>query len=351
MSLLITIVCFALVLSIVVSIHEFGHFLFAKKAGIYVYEFSIGMGPRLFKFKRKNDETDYSIRLLPIGGYVQMAGESVEEDKNIPKEKNMQTKTWLQKFLVVIAGILFNFILATIIFFIVGLVNGVPVNKPYVTGIVENTPAYNAGFRDGDLITSINGIKITNSDRLLIEMQVEMGETIEFGIKDENNVTKKVKVTPEKTVNEDGTEAYKYGFGLKNDVKKGFFESIKYAFTHFFSLIGQMILTIWYLIIGKLSLSNLSGPVGIFSIVDASAKAGFINVIYLTGYLSLNVGFMNLLPIPALDGGRLLFLIIEKIIRKPIDPKVENIIHNVGFGLLMLLIIVVSYNDILRIFN
>lgn len=345
-----TIIYFLLILGIVVTIHEFGHFLFAKKAGVYVYEFSIGMGPKLFNFKRKNDETNYVVRLLPIGGYVQMAGEEVEADKNIPKEKNMQSKSWIQRFLIVIAGILFNFILALVIFFIIGLVNGAPVNKPYVTNMIEGTPAYNAGLRDDDLITSINGVKIRNTDRLLIEMQVNLGKTINLEVKGTDNVIKKVSITPEK-IEQDGKESYKYGLSLKNDVKKGFFESIKYAFMHFVSLIGQMFITIWYLITGKLSLSNLSGPIGIFNVVDQSAKAGFINIIYLTGYISLNVGFMNLLPIPALDGGRLLFLIIEKIIRKPVNPKVENTIHNVGFILLLLLVVFVSYGDIVRLIH
>lgn len=349
-NLILTIIYFALILSVVVSIHEFGHFLFAKKAGIYVYEFSIGMGPRLFKFHRKNDETEYSIRLLPIGGYVQMAGESVEEDKNIPKEKNMQQKTWIQRFMVVIAGILFNFILALIIFFIVGLMNGAPKNDPYVTNIVEGTPAYTAGLRDDDLITSINGIKINDSDRLLLEMQVSIGKQIELITRDVTGKEKKVTIIPEKI--EEGEEvSYKYGFSLKNEIEKGLIASIKYSFERFFGLISQMLVTIWYLIIGKLSISNLSGPIGIFTVVEQSAQAGFINLIYLTGYLSLNVGFMNLLPIPALDGGRLLFLIIEKIKRKPVSPKVENIIHNVGFTLLMLLIICVSFNDVLRLFK
>lgn len=345
-----SIIYFLLILGIVVTIHEFGHFLFAKKAGVYVYEFSIGMGPKLFNFKRKNDETNYVIRLLPIGGYVQMSGEEIEEDKNIPKEKNMQSKSWLQRFLIVVAGILFNFILAIVIFFIIGLVNGNPINKPYVTNITEGTPAYNAGLRDDDLITSINGVKIRSTDRLLIEMQVNLGKTINLEVKDSNNVIKKVSIIPEK-IEQDGKESYKYGIALKNDVKKGFLEAIKYAFTHFVSLIGQMIITIWYLITGKLSLSNLSGPIGIFNVVDQSAKAGFINIIYLTGYISLNVGFMNLLPIPALDGGRLLFLIIEKIIRKPVNPKVENTIHNVGFILLLLLVVFVSYGDIVRLIH
>lgn len=345
-----SIIYFLLILGIVVTIHEFGHFLFAKKAGVYVYEFSIGMGPKLFNFKRKNDETNYVIRLLPIGGYVQMSGEEIEEDKNIPKEKNVQSKSWLQRFLIVVAGILFNFILAIVIFFIIGLVNGNPINKPYVTNITEGTPAYNAGLRDDDLITSINGVKIRNTDRLLIEMQVNLGKTINLEVRNTNNEIKKVSIIPEK-IEQDGKESYKYGMSLKNDVKKGFFESIKYAFTHFVSLIGQMFITIWYLITGKLSLSNLSGPIGIFNVVDQSAKAGFINIIYLIGYISLNVGFMNLLPIPALDGGRLLFLIIEKIIRKPVNPKVENTIHNVGFILLLLLVVFVSYGDIVRLIH
>lgn len=345
-----SIIYFLLILGIVVTIHEFGHFLFAKKAGVYVYEFSIGMGPKLFNFSRKNDETNYVVRLLPIGGYVQMAGEEVEEDKKIPKEKNMQSKSWLQRFLIVIAGILFNFILAVIIFFIIGLINGAPVNKPYVTGIAENSHAYNAGLRDDDLITSINGVKIRSTDRLLIEMQVNLGKTINLEVRNANNEIKKVSITPEK-IEQDGKESYKYGMSLKNEVKKGFFESIKYAFTHFVSLIWQMLITIWYLITGKLSLSNLSGPIGIFNVVDESAKAGFINVIYLTGYISLNVGFMNLLPIPALDGGRLLFLIIEKIIRKPVNPKIENTIHNIGFILLLLLVVFVSYGDIVKLIH
>ena len=346
-----SIIYFLLILGIVVTIHEFGHFLFAKRAGVYVYEFSIGMGPKLFNFSRKNDETNYVIRLLPIGGYVQMAGEEVEEDKNIPKEKRMQSKAWIQRFLIVIAGILFNFLLATIIFFIIGLVNGAPINKPYVTDIKENTPAYNAGLRDDDLIIAINGVKIKSTDRLLIEMQVYLGETIEFKVQDSNNEIKTLTITPEKITDEDGKEAYQYGISLKNDKKTGFLESVKYAFTHFISLIGQMFITIWYLITGKLSISNLSGPIGIFNVVDSSAKAGFINVVYLTGYISLNVGFMNLLPIPALDGGRLLFLLIEKIIRRPVSPKVENTIHNIGFILLLLLVIFVSYGDIVKLIN
>lgn len=341
------IIYFILILTLVVCIHEFGHFLFAKKAGVYVYEFSIGMGPRLFKFKRKNDETEYSIRLLPIGGFVQMAGEDGDEQIDIPKDKNLQSKTWGQKLMIMLAGIIFNFILAIFILFIVGLVNGCDTGKPYLAKIEENSVLYNEGLRNDDLIISINGKKISTSDRLMLEYQVAYGKDIVLGVKDKEGNIKKVTIKPEKSENDKGKVTYTYGFSLKKDVKHGFIEAIKYAFTKFFSLMWQMLLIIWYLITGKLSISNLSGPIGIFTTVKEASKYGLINLVYLTGYISLNLGFMNLLPIPALDGCRSLFLIIGKVIGKPINPKVENAIHSVGFSLLMILIIFVSYNDIL----
>lgn len=344
-----TIIYFILILSTVIFIHEFGHFLFAKKNGVYVYEFSLGMGPQIFKFHRKNDETMYSIRLFPIGGYVQMAGEVESDDKDIPQEKNLNSKKWHQKFLVVVAGILFNFLLAIVLFFIIGIFNGCPKNTPVLSGIVENGAAYEAGIRDNDLVLKINNKKISTLDRFLLEMQVYNGKTITLTVKDENNSEKKVTIKPEEIKDEKGNVSYKYGFGVKNEVEKGFLYAIKYAFTKFGSLIWQMLLIIFYLFTGKLSLSSLSGPIGIFTVVSDTAKQGFLNIIYLTGYISLNLGFMNFLPIPALDGGRLFFLIIEKIKGSPVNPKTENIIHTVGFMLLMALIVVISFNDILRI--
>ena len=137
-----TLIYFILVLGIVVCIHEFGHFIFAKKAGIYVYEFSIGMGPKLFQFHRKNDETTYSIRLFPIGGYVKMAGEEVELDESIPEEKRFGSKRWLPKVLTVIAGVCFNFILAIIIFFVVALIGGTPRVSPIIGSTIKEYPVY-----------------------------------------------------------------------------------------------------------------------------------------------------------------------------------------------------------------
>lgn len=343
-----TIIYFILILGIIVFIHELGHFLFAKKAGIYVYEFSIGMGPQIFKWKRKNDETEYAIRLFPIGGFVQMAGEEVEIDENVPKEKRMQSKTWLQRFMTVIAGIMFNFILAIVLLFIVGLINGTPANKPYVSFVDPEGNAYQAGLTEGSIITKIDNVKINNYDRLLLEYQIRIGNDIKFEVKDQNGNINTITISPLK-VEENGETTYKYGFNLSDTVEHGFLNSIKYAFTKTGSLIEQMFFTILYLCTGKLSLNSLSGPIGIFSIVGEAAKTGFINIIYLLAFISINVGFINLLPLPAFDGGHILFLIIEKIKGKPVDIKIENIIHSIGFVLLMILMIIITYNDIIRL--
>ena len=341
-----TFIYFIIILSVTIFVHELGHFIFAKKAGIYVYEFCIGMGPRIFKFKRKNDETEYGIRLFPIGGFCAMAGEDVLDDENVPKEKKLQSKTWMQKFSTMVAGVMFNFIFAIILLFIIGLINGNPNNKPLVASVPNDGVSYAAGLRVGDEIIRLNGVKINTIDRLMIEYQINYGDSIELEVLRDDEA-KTITITPQEIKTEQGV-TYQYNFALDGSVEKGFFEAIAYAFTKFLSLIEQMVVTFAYLFTGKLSLTNLSGPVGIYNIVDQSAAAGILSLISLTSLLSINVGFINLLPIPAFDGGRILFLIIEKIRRKPMQPKVENAIHAVGLVLLMILMVVVTYNDIVR---
>lgn len=344
-----TIIYFILILGTTVFVHELGHFLFAKKAGIYVYEFSIGMGPRLFKWNRKNDETEYSIRLFPIGGYVQMAGESNEDDKTIPKDKLMQSKTWLQRFMTIVAGILFNFILAIFILFFIALFNGSPKPNAYVGSLEKDYPAYASGLKEGDEIVGINKKRVSSAEILLLELEVHKGKTIDFMVKHEDGKEEVITIKPLE-YEEDGVKGYRYGFGLATKIETGFLAAIKYAFVKTGNLIAQMVAIIGYLFTGTLSLNSLSGPIGIFTVVGETAKTGLVNIIYLLAFISINVGFMNLLPIPAFDGGRLLFLIIEKIKGSPVNTKVENIIHSIGFILLMALMIVITYNDIVRIF-
>ena len=377
MSTIITLLCFILVLGVTVFIHELGHFLFAKKAGIYCYEFSLGMGPVLWKFNRKNDETTYAIRLFPIGGFVQMAGEAVDLDEDIPKEKRMQSKTWMQRFLTVSAGVIFNFLLALIIFFTVGMITGTDDQKAYVGSIGENFNVSSTNLQVGDRVLKINGKDSWSYNKALLLLMTSEGKTISLEVKHENG-TKEIinveptlvkpildddkKVTGYEVVSEKTDDSeYKYGIGLNTkatSVKiksvKDFFSNIYhaviYSFVSFVSLIEQMLYTIFYLCVGKISLKSLSGPVGIYQVVGESAKYGFINVIYLIGYICVNVGFINLLPLPAFDGGRVFFMIIETIRKKPVSPKVENIIHAVGLVLLMILMVVITFNDIVRIF-
>ncbi len=344
-----TLIYFILVLGITILIHEFGHYLFAKKAGIYCYEFSIGMGPKLFSWHRKNDETEYSIRLFPIGGFVSMAGESVEEDKKVPKNKHMQYKKWHQRFMVMFAGVFFNYILAFVCFTIVGLVTGSPTNVPYVKEVSEGYSAYTENVPIDSKIIKIDDTKIRNLDHLSLVLASKQGKDIELTVlKDDKEET--FKLTPKKE-EENGETVYRYGFSIATEVKKGLFNAIKYGFTKLFSLMEQMIMIIGYLCTGKLSLSSLSGPIGIYKIVGASAKNGLINLVYLTGYLCVNVGIINIIPLPAFDGGRILFLIIEKIKGKPVSPKVENTIHSIGMVLLMILMVAITINDIIKLFQ
>ena len=344
-----TLIYFVLVLGITILIHEFGHFLFAKMFGVHCYEFSIGMGPRLFKWKRKNDETEYSIRLFPIGGYVSMAGESTEVDKNVPKSKHLQHKTKLQRFMIMFAGVFFNYILAVICFMIVGLVNGSPTNVPYIADVSEGYPAQIVGIEKNSQIIKINDKKIRNMDHLTLELATFEDEEISITVLTEDGQEKVYKLAP-KAEEVDGETVYRYGFTIATEVRKGFLNAVKYGFTKLFALMEQMIMIIAYLVTGKLSLSSLSGPIGIYNLVGESAKAGLINLVYLVGYLCVNVGIINIIPLPAFDGGHILFIIIEAIKGKPVSPKVENTIHAIGMIFLLLLMLIVSINDIIRLF-
>ncbi len=346
---MLTVISFIFVLGVTVFIHELGHFLFAKKAGVYVYEFSIGMGPIIYKRKSKKDETNYCIRLLPIGGFVSMAGEDMETDKDIPSDKQMFNKPWGSRALIIVAGVLFNFLLAIVLLFIVGLSQGVPNNKPIIASIDNNYPIVNTNIQAGDEIISINGSKISSIDMLTLKLQTLGKDGGKFSVLHSDGTTENINVTPAK-VEVDGVITYRYGFGLDTKLSHGIIPSIKYAFTKTYSLLGQMVYIVKYLFTGKISVKSLAGPVGIFNVVGETAKTGFINLIYLIAYLCINVGFINIIPLPAFDGGRLLFLIIEKIKGSRVNPTVENAVHSVGFILLMILMIFITYNDILRLF-
>ncbi len=345
-----TLIYFILILGVIIFIHELGHFIFARRAGVYIYEFSIGMGPKILSKKSKKNETEYSIRLIPLGGFCSMAGESSEDEKTVPKDKLLQNKTWLQKFLVMFAGPLFNFILAFLLLFFMGLVYGTPQTKPIVGAIEENSPAEASGLKVGDRIVSINDKNVKNWDEVMMRLQlINNGDPVTFEIINRQGDNLDIEIKPKKVV-QDKVVSYHFGVGMGDKKEHGLVSSLSYATSKLGSLTKSMVTVIGGLFTGKISVSNVSGPVGIYSVVGEQAKAGFASILYLTAFLSINVGFINLIPFPAFDGGRILFLIIEKVKGNPVNPKVENMFHYIGFFILIGLMILVTFNDILRLF-
>ena len=345
--MILSIIYFAIILSVIVFVHEFGHFFFAKLFGIYVYEFSIGMGPKVFSWQGKGKETTYSIRAIPLGGFCSLAGEGGEEDKKIPKKRLLQSKPVWQRFLVMFFGAGNNFILALVVLFFLGLFVGSPSNSTVIPKVIPDSPVAIAGIMDGDKVVSIDGNKAKTLDDVELFLAIAKEETEIVVLR--NNEEKKFTVTP--LSGEEAEKAgYSFGIQFDNNVNHGFVAAIKYAFSKFASLIRQMFYTFKFLFTGKVGVSNLSGPVGIYSVVDQTRSTGFSNILYLLALLSINVGFVNLIPFPAFDGGRILFLIIEMIKGKPVKAETENLIHNIGFFILLGLIIFVTINDIIRLF-
>lgn len=350
-STILNLLLFVLILGILVFVHELGHFLTAKKSGVHIYEFSIGMGPEIKSIKGK-DGIQYSIRALPLGGYVQMAGEIYEDDdtKKIPKEKFMCNRPWYQRIIILVAGVFNNFLLAIVLFFVIALIWGTPSLKPVIYDVVEDSAAEQAGLQAGDTITAVNGSKVTTWDKAqLLLLLNDKDNKYEISVKHKNGKKETLTVEP-KTEKTDSGETKVFGIQMKSDVSKGFLPALKYGFQKFVSLVEQMCLTITNLFTGGLSINSLSGPVGIYTVVGESRNAGIQSVLFLIAYLSVNLGIMNILPIPALDGGHVLFLIIEKIRGKKIDAKIESIVTTVFFGLLLLLMIYVSIHDVIRFF-
>ena len=349
---MVTLIILIIILGILVFVHEFGHFIVAKKNGVYVEEFAIGMGPKIFSWKRKKDPTTYSIRLLPIGGFCAMAGEVVEDnEKKIPKNQLMCNKKPYQRFLILVAGVTMNFILAFLIFFLQNLIWGTTNQLSYVGTVTEDSAFSRAGIIEGDRILSINGIKTDTWDKIQVAVALKNDGTYNFEVKKTDGKIVNYKIVPDIVKDDEGNERIVFGFSADNKIDKGLFASLKYSFIKLYSIISSMFLIIINLITGKLGLNSLAGPVGMYSVVGESAKLGFENLLYLTGYLSVNLGFVNILPFPAFDGGRVLFLIIEKIKGKPVKPEVENWFHTIGFILLMILMLYITYQDILRLFK
>lgn len=334
---MITIISSIIIFLLVILIHEFGHFIVAKMNGVSVLEFSIGMGPKLFQ--RESNGTLYSLRVLPVGGYCQLEGEDEENDS--PNSLNNQSP--LVRLKVILAGAIMNFILAFILLILLMSVSRVSTE---VSGVIKDSPAYSSGIQTGDQIVSINGENVSDGEELLKRIKESQGELNIGVIRDSQS--KNIKVTPrlENNIRKIGVN-FQEEYNIKNfSIVKGF----KKGLITFLDLTGMLYKFLGMLITGQLGLGGVSGPVGVVKEIGNAAKTGVANLIFLLAYININLGVFNLLPIPALDGGRAIFILIEMIFGKKISQEKEGYIHMVGLILLLALIAIVTIKDVIKLF-
>lgn len=352
------ILSFIFALSLIIALHEFGHLIAAKKFGVYCYEYSIGMGPKIYSKKFK--ETQYSLRLIPFGGYVAMAGEGDQDEEfsktygveSVPFERTLKGISKTKRIIVLLAGIFMNFILAYIIFCLI-LLNGGKMAKqrpPVVDGVIENMPAYKAGLKKDDVIkkltfedgTVINKPKSTDDFSSYIAMK---GGIIKIDVY-RNNEIKTFQVNSVKN-----GEYYSIGIKLPDIeyVKINFINVFYYSFVFMFNILRMMLVALSNLFRG-IGLNDISGPVGIYQASSKATSEGLVTYFSFVALLSLNVGILNAFPVPALDGGRVLLVLIEAIIRKPINKKFEYFLIVISMVLLIGLMIFATFKDIVRLF-
>ena len=423
------ILAFIVVFGVLVTVHEFGHMFFAKRAGIMCPEFAIGMGPKIFSYKY--NDTQYTVRLLPIGGYVRMASKDMEvnplnagmriniklnqndeithillDDKHnfqhveeievvdsdisermyvtglklndnseatyyfsdecyfvenseleriAPLSGRFETKSVWQRFLTLFAGPLFNFLLAFVLFTILFYIQGKPVDEPIVGTVMEDTPAAKINLEEGDRIHSIDGTEVDSWSHMTQLIQEGEGNPQELMIESgEETRTATLEPTVESTELPDGTVQERLIIGVGRDFEDGVIAPVWWGIEEtvssmslIFELVVNMIGTIFA---GTFSFDMLNGPVGIYKVTETVASQGILVLMNFTALLSVNLGIMNLLPIPALDGGRILFVLYEGIFRRPLNRKVELNIQLIGVLFVLVIMVLVTWNDIKTFF-
>ncbi|GMA69235.1 zinc metalloprotease [Leuconostoc litchii] len=413
-----SIIAFLFVFGVIVTVHEFGHFIVAKKSGVLVREFAIGMGPKLLSWNRNH--TAYTIRILPVGGYVRMAGMdeepdldagqrlrltldaqgkvtkldtrvdeagiglpfqvdsfdltdaltltgylnnesemtiiSVHHDATIIEENGVEVQVaprdvWLQstvvwkRILINIAGPIMNFLLALIVFSGLGLtISSVSLNEPVVGTVQKNMPAERAGLKSGDKITAINGVTTGTWNKVANEISSSNEKQLIVSILRDGN-KKQVEVTP-KTVKINGVKTNQ--IGIVELTHTDILSRLKYGLINTGATVGRIWYALTHLFTGGFSLDKLGGPVSIAKTTSSVAKTGFLNILVFMAMLSVNLGIMNLIPIPALDGGKIILNLLEAILRRPLPQSFESGVTVVGAVFMIILMIAVTVNDILR---
>ena len=418
------IIAFLFVFSVIVIIHEFGHYYFAKKAGILVREFAIGMGPKIFQVRK--GETVYTLRLLPIGGYVRMAGHDEDEQEIKPgmmitielDKENIVQKLNFDEHLIIensvpfqieeadlhrsmtlsgyfvhseekvnltvskqatiiesdgtevvvapierqfnsaslwnriktnAAGPMNNFILSIIIFIIVGFMQGgVPSNDPVIGQVSDQSAAQEAGLQTSDKIISIDGVDIHSWDEMTSIVRSSADKTLSMTIQ-RNGDTKNVSITPKSVEGQNGSKIGQ--LGVTRTLDNSILSILGYGFTQTITVVVMVLSALGSIFTKGFNLNQLGGPVAIYSLTSQVAKNGLIDLLSFMGMISANLGVMNLLPIPALDGGKLVLNFIEGIRKKPLDPEKEGYLTIAGAIFLFALMLLVTWNDIMKLFN
>ena len=350
-----SILSFIIVLGVLIFFHEFGHFLIARLFGVGVEKFSLGFGPRLIG--KKVGITDYRISAIPLGGYVKMVGE--EPDAEIAPEDiglSFTHKHVAKRMLIVAAGPVFNILLAVLIFFSIFLISGTFVLKPSVGSVKQGSPAFAAGLEKGDLIIAINESEINSWDEMAEIINASKGQKIKLGVR-RGELTRSFMLAPEQvtTKNIFGEDVQRYIIGItasgeSYSKEMNFFQAFSESMIQTYRVTELMVVIIAKLIMGDISTDTLGGPIMIAQMAGDSAKAGIGSLISFIALISVNLAIINLLPIPVLDGGHLLFFSIEALKGRPVSIKVREIAQQVGLFILILLMILVFYNDITRIF-
>lgn len=429
------IIVFILVFFIVVTIHELGHFIVAKKSGILCQEFAIGFGPKIFH--KKIGETNFTVRMLPVGGYVKMpdnvfdfnnevslydikkgmrvflklddnnnvekiildncndinfvqlevdeydfteklfikgftnSGQEIEsfnvnknacvvfnglEEQIAPVERMFSSHSWFKKFATLFAGPLMNFVLAAFIFIGMAIYTGHPTNEAILGKVIENSPAQKSGLKENDKIIEINNQKIETWDELTSNIVNSKGEKLSLKVNRNNNLENIILQPEEKIVKDNnGNDIKRYVIGIEIKYEKNILKSVSYGLKqtlYYGTLIFQGIVGLFIsLFKGGFSLDHLGGPVAIYEMTSDVAKNGLMTTLRWIGLLSVNLGLMNLIPIPVFDGGRIVFVLYEAIFGKPISKKMQYYV-TATFGILLIaLMLAVTWNDVSRLFN
>lgn len=345
MSSILTIIGAILIFSVIVTVHEFGHFITARMAGVTVHEFAVGMGPAIFKRTSKKNIT-YSVRILPIGGYCKIEGEDEESED----EGAFGNKKPLPRIIILAAGAFMNLLLGFVVVLALITTTVIPAGGIPSTVVESVNPDSDAAsfLQPGDKIIGVNGNRINIKRDLSFELSKTGGAETELTIlRGKEKITEKF--LPMEVEYEDGQKGYVIGFNVAMGkitpwgiLKESFFQTIW--------MVKLVFVSLGMLFSGQAGVSDLSGPVGVVHAMNTVAQTGFLNLLYFGAFLAVNIGIMNLLPLPALDGGRILFVLIELIFGKPVPRDKEGWVHFIGFALLILLMVYATWNDIIRIF-